>query len=551
MLTHTAFIYALAGLAFFLYGLKTISKNLQKISGNLIQNLLSKMSNKPIFGIFFGILLAFSIQSSAAVVSMLASLGSSGVLTLFQVIGIILGSAIGSTLIVQILSFKVSHFGLALFSVFYLISYFFVKRKKTKRFFRVCFGFGLMFFGLELISLGSLHLKDAGLFLDFLHFFINSPIITLLVAASFTALVQSSVVTIGIAISLMSVGYFSLEHCIYWVYGANLGTTATAIVSSLSGNYIGKRVAWAHFLFKIISVAIFFVLTPFILPLISDSFSNLRGVANFHTIFNILSVIIFYPFINYSVKLIEYLIPKPKSIRQFGVKHFTFKDIRDLSTAVAFTQAKREILRMGDIMQSMLNRSLFLFDMGEKKAFFKIKEGDNNVDLLCAETNRFLLALMEKSNKESEEEADVELEKSNILQAISFSSDIESAADSIDKNLVKLAIKKQKLHLSFSDLDQQNLIRLQNSVTNIVVLSMTYFDSKDLSILEELKRQKEDIRHAEYIFRVDHINNCRPEIEKKFNINLTNIYLDILSEYRHIAELMINPLYYIKHEIES
>lgn len=551
MLTHTAFIYALAGLAFFLYGLKTISNNLQKISGHLIQSLLTKMSDKPIFGIFFGILLSFSIQSSAAVVSMLVSLGSSGVLTLLQVMGIILGSAIGSTLTVQILSFKVSHFGLALFSIFYLMSYFFVKSKKLKRIFRVIFGFGLMFFGLELISLGSLHLKDATLFLELLHFFIKSPILTLLVAASFTALVQSSVVTIGIAISLMSAGYFSLEHCIYWVYGANIGTTATAIISSLSANHVGKRVAWAHFLFKSVSVGIFFFLTPIILPLITSSFSNLRGVANFHTLFNVLSVIIFYPFMKYAAKLIEYLIPKPTNLKEFGVKYFSFKDIRDLSTVVALTQAKREILRMGDIMHSMLNRSLFLFNMGERKAFFVIREGDNKVDLLCSEINRFLLALMEKSKREHEEDEDAEIGRINILQAISFSSDIESAADSIDKNLSKLAEKKQKLHIIFSDLDQKNLMKLQNAVTNIVILSMTYFDSRDLSILEELKKQKQDIRHAEYTYRVDHINNCRSEIAKQFNINLTNIYLDILSEYRHIAELMINPLYYIKNEVES
>ncbi|MBE8162485.1 MAG: Na/Pi cotransporter family protein [Bdellovibrionaceae bacterium] len=551
MLAHTAFIYTLAGLAFFLYGLKTISQNLQKISGDLIQRLLSKMSNKPIYGVFFGILLAFSIQSSAAVVSMLVSLGSSSVLTLFQVMGIILGSAIGSTFIVQILSFKISNFGLALFSVFYLFSYFFIKTKKMKRFFRICFGFGLMFFGLELISLGSTHLKDAELFIKFLHFFIDSPILTLLIAAAFTAVVQSSVVTIGIAISLMSAGYFSLEHCIYWVYGANIGTTATAILSAVSGNYIGKRVAWAHFLFKTISVGLFFFLTPFILPLIADSFSNIRGVAHFHTLFNTISVIIFYPFINYAVAIIEYLIPKPKSIGKFGVKYFSFKDIKNLSTAVAFTQAKREILRMGDIMGSMLSRSLFLFDTGEKKAFFKIKEGDNNVDLLCAEINRFLLALIERSSKDSEEAGEADIEKINILQAISFSSDVESAADSVDKNLVKLAVKKQKLHIQFSELDQKNLVKLQNAVADIVVLSMTYFDSKELSILKELKKRKEAIRQAEYTFRVEHINNCRKEEGEKLNINLTNIYLDILSEYRHIAELMINPLYYIKHEIES
>lgn len=551
MLTHTAFIYALAGLAFFLYGLKTISKNLQKISGNLIQKVLTKMSQKPVFGIFFGIFLAFSIQSSAAVVSMLVSLGSNGVLTLFQVMGVILGSAIGSTLTVQILSFKVSHFGLALFSIFYLISYFFVKTKKIKRIFRVFFGFGLMFFGLELISIGSLHLKDAKLFIDFLYFFIDKPIFTLLVATVFTALVQSSVVTIGVAISLISAGYFSLEHCIYWVYGANIGTTATAILSSVSANYIGKRVAWANFFFKILSVGIFFFLTPFFLDFIRPYFSSLRGVANFHTLFNIISVIIFYPFINYAVKFIEYLIPKPENTGQFGVKYFSFKDIRDLSTAVALSQAKREILRMGDIMQNMLKHSLLLFKSGEKKIFSKIKNEDNNVDLLCGETNRFLVALMEKAKKESEEEMDTEIDKINILQAISFSSDIESAADSIDKNLIKLANKKQKLHILFSEKDQNNLIKLQNTVTNIVVLSMTYFDSRDSHILEELKKQKQYIRHAEYTFRADHVNHCRPKKDEKFNIHLTNIYLDILSEYRHIAELMINPLYYIKHEAES
>ncbi|RME17718.1 MAG: Na/Pi cotransporter family protein, partial [Bdellovibrio sp.] len=283
----------IAGISFFMYGMTLASENLQKLAANKIRGLISKLSDRPIVGVFVGILLTILIQSSGAVTSMLVGLGTAGVVTLQQVMGVILGTAIGTTITVQILSLNVAQYGLPLFT-FAFVFYFLSKKRPFRRAMAVVMGFGLIFYGLELIGQGTQAIRETNYFINSLEYFKENPVVAIIVTAIFTAIVHSSAVTVGFAMSLAASGLISLTDAIYWVYGANIGTTATALVASLGGNYIARQIAWAHCFYKTASVFLFYFFTSQFAQWIQSSHIQ-RDVANSHTIFNIIAALIFLP----------------------------------------------------------------------------------------------------------------------------------------------------------------------------------------------------------------------------------------------------------------
>ena len=315
---HSSLVLAIAGIAFFLFGMGFASDNLQKLAANRIRDLLTTLGDRPLWGVVVGILMTVVIQSSGAVMSLLVGLGSAGVVTLRQVMGIIIGAAIGTTFTVQLLSLNISKYGLPLFA-FSFIVYFISKKRVVRRVMSVFMGFGLLFWGLDLIGVATSDLRDARFFVDFLDYLKANPLVTVLVTSVFTAVVHSSAATIGFSMSLATTGLISLSDAIYWVYGANIGTTATALMASTGGNYVGRQVAWAHFLFKIISVGIFYFATDFFAHLI-DLDSIQRNVANAHTAYNIISAILFFPFIHIGARVVEKMFPPLDSEKEFSTK---------------------------------------------------------------------------------------------------------------------------------------------------------------------------------------------------------------------------------------
>ena len=425
---HSSIMFTLSGIAFFMFGMVQASQSLQSLAGNHIRDIISNVTKKPLLGLFGGILMAIIMQSSGAVTSMLVGLGSAGVLRLTQSVPIIFGVAIGTTFTVQLLSFNLTQFGLPLFTIAFIIS-FLTRHATLKKVLEVFIGFGLIFWGLELIGVGTQALKNFHFFIEMIDLLKANPIYAIIAAAIFTSIVHSSAVTIGFAMTLASSGILDLNEAIFWIYGANIGTTTTALMASTGGGHVGRQIAVTHFLFKVISVFLFYFVTEYFANFL-DTGSPSRDIANAHSLFSIIAAIIFFPLNQKIAQLIEFLLPQKSSDEDFSVKYLDRAHHHSVPIAVA--HARREALRMGDIVRYMVEDSLELFRKESEELEEKIRENDQKVDLLNREINLYLTQFM----------GGMENIPKTALGVIHFANELESVGDVIDNSPPTLSSKK-------------------------------------------------------------------------------------------------------------
>ena len=521
------FVVLFGGIAFFLYGMTIASQALEKLMSNRISGLLNKLSESQFLAIIVGISLTTLLQSSGAVTSMLVGLGSAKVITLLQVMGVIIGSAIGSTLTVQLISLDLSEFALPLFIVAFSV-YFSTKKIGLKHIATVFMGFSLLFIGIHMIKVSALHFSQLEMMGSVFTALRSNPILSLAVSTLLCAFVQSSAVTIGIAMSLASAGAITFYDAMLWVYGANIGTTSIALLASVGSNYIGKQVAWAHFFFKTIGVLIFFPLTQFFVQFLSTFDTTItRSIANGHLFFNLFSAMLFFPFIKKGSQIIEKMFPKSAD-EDFSAKYLNLNHYQ--SSALAVSYGSREIMRTADIVVSMIEDSLHLFSNYSPADIEAIKAKDNKVDFLYREIKMFLL---DHANKNSS------AVQQNIMSMILFLSDLERAADAIDINVVTLAIKKNALKLEFSDEGWRELEEMHAQVMKVARLAISSYDQRQLC--EEVIRLKRELAKLEISYREHHVERLNRGMRD--SINTSSIHMDLLSEYKRIVGLLANHAY--------
>lgn len=531
--SHSQLISLLAGVAFFIYGMQLASEYLQKIAANRIRKLFNSLSGKRLLAIFVGIMLTILLQSSGAVTSMLVTLGTAGVVTLHGVMGVIIGSAIGSTFQVQLISFHIHEYGLAMFLVgfaFYLKS----KKRFIKNIAGAVIGFGIMFFGLELMGDAADHYRESPYLTMVLNYFKSEPFITILFTAAFSGFVQSSAVVVGFAMTLAMTGLISFYDSMFWIYGANIGTTATAILAATGGNYIARQVAWSHFFFKVGGVLIFLPFTALYVSLLQSwEPSEARNIANAHTLFNILNAILFYPFLNIGARFMQKYIQPTEEEKEFGPEFLS--KTGDAST-LAYAQAMREALRMGDLVSQMVKKSLDLFENENPELVEELHEQDNKVDLLYREIKSYLLRFSDGSGHFDK----------RAVELLSFITDIEAAADMVDKNLIDLSEKKNNLKLEFSRQGWMEIREIHKITVEIVSLSISAYQLQSEELARQVVEKKRHLRQKERLCRESHLERLHRGLKE--TVNTSSIHLELLGDYRRIAGLCSNHAYTIIKE---
>ena len=528
MMEHSAVVLAVGGVALFMLGMNLASENLQKLAADRIRDIVTTLARKPIWGVFLGVGLTAILQSSGAVTTLLVGLGAAGVITLPQVMSVILGSAVGSTLTVQILSFDVSQFGLPVFGSFFFV-YFLAKKRTLKNFAAAVMGFGLIFFGLDMIRVATETLNHAENFHSLLNILKDNPLYSLGLAAFFTSIVCSSAVTISIAMTLSAHGLITAHDAVWWVFGANIGTTTTALLASSGGNYVGRQVAWAHVFYKAISVILFFPVAHYLIDFLSSS-SPARDVANFNTIYNVVSAAICYAFIKKGARFVEQIFPPSKEEREFSVKYLKKSDWESPSVIVA--HAEREALRMADIVISMIDDSLLLFRREDPDQISSMRRKDDQVDLLARELNLYLAQQIDQAPEGM---------RKQMMKLMYFVADLEAAADVVENQLLELAQKKHRFKVNFSEEGWRDLEELQSAVSQIAGMAIACFQTQDKDLAAKVVFHKRNVRKLEQKMREAHISRLvkgTPE-----SIVTSSIHLDVLGEYRRIVGLMSNHVY--------
>lgn len=324
-------IKLLGGLALFLYGMDYMEKSLRRLSGGKLEKILEKMTDNRFKGLLLGAGVTAVIQSSSAVTVMSVGFVNSKIMTLHQVIGIIMGANIGTTITSWLLSLtgiestgiflnllKPSSFTpiLALIGVIMMI---YCKSEKNKSISSILLGFSVLIFGMDNMSSAVEPLKDTPAFTDILTMFSN-PILGILAGALITAVIQSSSASVGILQALAATGSITFSAAFPIILGQNIGTCITALISAVGTSRNAKRTAVVHLFFNIIGAALalsifYAVNAAFEFSFVNDSV-NAASIAAVHTIFNVFATTVLFPFGNQLEKLAYLIVPLSKEEKE-------------------------------------------------------------------------------------------------------------------------------------------------------------------------------------------------------------------------------------------
>ncbi|MDD3501486.1 MAG: Na/Pi cotransporter family protein [Candidatus Cloacimonetes bacterium] len=397
----------LGGLALFMFGMNTLSSNLQAAAGNKMKNILKKLTDTTLKGIFVGTAMTAIVQSSSVTTVMLLGLVNAGIMTLSQSVGVIMGTNIGTTITAQLIAFNVGHLAY-LFVIIGVILVFYRKNKMMEKWSYIILGFGFLFVGLNLMSSAVAPLKESEAARLFLVNLTSSPISAILAGLVFTIIIQSSSAVIGIIIVLASTGLIDYAGAIYLTFGSNVGTTVTAWLASFSVNKASKRVSLIHSVFNIIGVAVFSFLTYWkVFPLFVDMITpgnayegvNIaRHIANAHTLFNILTTLMLLPFAKYLAIMAEKLIPGDDS-ENFSLgetKHLNYHLVG--SPEIAIEQAILEMREMLKLVKLSIKTAMQLYKDKNYRKIEKVDQIENAIDDLQKAITLYLVKVNEKSN---------------------------------------------------------------------------------------------------------------------------------------------------------
>ena len=534
----------LGGLSLFLYGMNKMSEGLKKSAGNRMRNILTALTNNRIIGMLVGAFVTMIIQSSSATTVMLVSFVQAQLITFVQTLGVILGADIGTTITAQLIAFKVTEYSLLMIAVGFAMTIF-SKKDSSKYIGEAILGFGLLFFGMKLMSDAMTPLRTYLPFIDLIKE-LENPILGLLVGTIFTALIQSSGAFAGIIIVLSQQGLLTLEAGIPLMFGANIGTCITAGLASIGTSREAKRVALAHVLFKIGGVLLFIFWIPAFADLIrsispvSDEIGihklaaeTPRQIANAHTIFNVSLSIIFLPFTLYFANIILKIFPdieEEKGI-QPAIWHLDDKAIS--TPALAIDLARSEISGMINIFERMLEAILEPFKSNDKMMDKKypqltlvegIKMREEKLDFL----DERIVAYLRKIGRQ--ELSDYQIKEVYGLMIIV--NDIESVGDIIEKNMIPLIAKKSILKTDFSDEGKEELDIFHIKVCKQVSRFKDAFSKLDPVKAQNILAKEEKYSTLESEYRIRHLKRLQDEREE--SIETHEIHMEIMDLLKQI-----------------
>ena len=534
----TVLIAMFGGMALLLYGIRLSGDSLQRAAGGRLRHLLTGLSRHRLMAVLSGATVTAMIQSSAATTLMLIGFVSAGLMTFRQTLGIILGADLGTTFTVQLIAFRVTDYAPLLIGLGFVIT-FLAGRRTLKDVGQAVLGLGLMFLGLKLIVDGVAPLRDNPLAVQMIEAVAASPMMAVLVAAGFSAIVASSAATIGVALALAAAGLISLEGAVAIVIGANIGTCATALTASIGATAEAKRVAVAHIAFKLLGGAL---MLPFIDPftrLVALSAADAaRQVANAHTFFNLGISLLFLPFTPWAARLIETLVPDD----QTGETPFRTRYLDERAQdqpSLALGQATREALRMADVVQGMLRDTMEVVRTDNQALLEEVEQRDDQVDFLEREIKLFLARL-------GREAMGPELSRKEI-GLISFIGNLENIGDIIDKNLMDLARKKLYHGRRFSEAGELELIEFHGLVSKNLERAIAGFAANDRSLAQDVLDQRPVIRQRERELRESHLGRLRRGLAE--SLETSEIHLDVLTNLKRISSHVTALVFPILEEV--
>ncbi len=519
------FMQMFGGLGLLLYGMKLLGDGLELAAGSKMRTLVGKFTKNKYIGAIVGLLITAVIQSSSATTVMTVGLVNAGIMTLSQATGVIMGANIGTTVTGLIIALKIEMIApVAIFCGVTLML--FVKNKFYKSLGQIVTGLGILFLGINIMSESMKPLSQLPQFTNLLAV-VSNPLLGILVGAIFTAIIQSSSVSVGVLQALAAAGAITLPNAIFIIFGQNIGTCITSILSSIGTTKTAKRTAIVHLIFNVFGTILFTIIAllfPFvelIQKLVPEN--TMMQIATSHTIFNIVGTLVMLPLSKLLIKT-SYLVIHGEDPKK-EEKAFMFLDNRILATpAVAVEQAFKEVERMGNLAQKNFDLAFNVLIKNDPRAVNEIKENEEVIDFL----NHGITAYLIKINGLELDDID----RKSIGNLYHVINDIERIGDH-SENICHLHLMLSSYKDKFIEKYIPEVLSIKKRVDDILGNAYEMFKNgykqADTQVGVKVKVEEERIDSEVERLRDLHIehlsenNNCTPPSSIAFMELLTNM----------------------------
>ena len=528
----------LGGIALFLYGMSIMGAGLEKLAGGKMQGVLQKLTSSTIKGVIFGTLITGVIQSSAGTVVICVGLVNSGIMTLTQSVGVIMGANIGTTVTGQLIRMAdISGDSLWLTLIqpktfapvvafIGCIFYVFLRNAKKKNIGQIMLGFGILFTGMSLMDSGVSPLRESAAFQE-LFVSMTNPILGILVGVVATVIIQSSSASVGILQALSSTGLVTFGSAIPIILGAHIGTAFTPLLTIGGSSKDGKRTALIHLYFNIIGsvvllAAIYAVRYTIGIP-VWDDVMNKSSIANIHTLSSVAAMILFLPFSRVLSRLAVLTVPdsaeEAQELSMPVLDERLFK-----SPAVALQQAKNAVVKMSRRAARNVNLAAPLLIKMDEDVVSAINVRENLIDRMEVEVSNYLIKMTDQELGDDESHAVTEL--------LNFVTEYERIGD-YAVNIMEKSEELYEKEASFSDHAKEQLKLLTSAMERILDLTNDAFENDDLTLARQVEPLEEVIDIMVEKLRDQHIKRLKDGI---CSIDTGVVFLDVLNNAERISD---------------
>lgn len=525
----------IGGLALFLFGMQVMGEALEKRAGNQLKNILEKLTASRFKGFLLGAGVTAIIQSSSATTVMVVGFVNSGIMSLKQAIGIIMGANVGTTITSWILSLSGIESSNVLISllkptsftpILALIGIVLLMRKKSSKSAdtgMILLGFAVLMFGMDAMSAAVNPLKDVPEFQQILTMFSN-PILGVLAGAFLTAVIQSSSASVGILQALASTGAVSYGSAIPIIMGQNIGTCVTAMISSVGANKNAKRTAVVHLTFNIIGTTVWLTIFCIVNAIVDFTFidesASLFSIAVIHTIFNVLCTVLLFPFANQLEKIARFIVRDSK----VGDSKELLDERLMATPTVALEQCKKLMYTMIERTEAGVKKACEMIGNFSEKDMESVVVSEREIDRYEDKLGTYLVQISRQNL--SEQDSHVTNELLHII------GDIERISDH-SVGIAKSAEKIKDKNLKFSDKATEEIQVMVHAIEEILDRTKTAFKENDAEValsVEAMEHVIDQLKHELKKRHIERLKNGKCSIEQGF------IMMDIITSLERISD---------------
>ena len=527
----------LGGLALFLYGMQMMSSGLEAAAGDKMKSILEKLTANRFLGVLVGAAITAVIQSSSATSVMVVGFVNAGMMTLNQAVWIIMGANIGTTITGVLVSLDVGELA-PLFAFIGVVVLVFIKNPKLQHIGQILAGLGVLFIGMDMMSGAMSPLRSSPMFVELMSNFSN-PLLGILFGTVFTAIIQSSSAAVGIVQTLSEAGILPFGSAVFVLFGTNIGTCVTAVLSSMGANRNAKRATLIHLMFNMIGTIIFTaaVIAFPIADLVENAVADpMARIAAMHTLFNIVTTVMLLPLGNYLAKLAQVILPiMPEPVPDESVMHLAYlKPITAVgkggglgNSAVVVDQLRHELLRMMSMARENIVEGFDAVLARDVSRLEQVEEREEYLDFLNREIARNVSHLIALESNEEVSAA--------VSSFFTISGNLERIGDHAD-NLAGYTRILSAKNISFSETAQKQIAQMKVTCLEALddLLKPGMGEVEFLSAVAQMEQKIDDMTDD---FRRAQIQRMRDGLCDQ---EACIIYSELLTDFERIGDHVLN-----------